>query len=101
MWDRGERQDCPDREKNHTTAQLCVPATWWGAIEMTPEAPAWLDALLGDVDPEGAVVGKHDQSRVAGPSLRAPVHRFSLCATTPAFPCVCRSLGARFCLLTL
>lgn len=84
----GQRKEARlDREKNHTTVQPCASANWWGTIEMTPEAPSQLDALLGDVDPERAEIEKtYDQRRVTGPSQRAPVHRFSLCANTLAFP---------------
>lgn len=75
-----------DREKNHTTVQPCASAGWWGTTEMSPEAPAHLDALLDDCRPRGDCDGRTSgQSRGAGSSLGASVdHCFSFRATTLA-----------------
>lgn len=83
----GQRKEARlDREKDHTTVQPCASASWWGTIEMIPEAPAQLDALLDVCRPRGSCDGRTSgQSRVAGSSLGAPVrHCLSFHATSLA-----------------
>lgn len=81
----GQRKEARlDREKDHTSVQPCASASWWGTIEMIPEAPAQLDALLNDCRPRGSCDGRTSgQSRVAGSSLGAPVHHCLSFQVTP------------------